>query len=546
MKKKIFIALTGIMVLSAVLYFVYPKIINTKSSQAKTADGLTSEQKETDFRYLIGLGEKVYPFNKSNVKVKGLSDIRSLSKDYIKRAGKTKNDTEFMKLVEEYITRLSQTGHAYVYYNLPESSYIPDVSTMSEDAKNQIKQKLSFYNIDLSALNKFNYWSYLHDEISKNKYAQPEIKIIYTDGKYMVTEPCKLKSSGEIIQKGAEVKGIDGYTADEYVRSLQSQVKLGFDSSLHKLFLFNPFVVRPQNNASGWKVVFKLPDGGTKDAVVSELDQSNPNTSTFYQNVITEDLGEDIGYIKISSLVNNNTSAPDYDKNLINDYIKESQGKYKKLIIDLRGNGGGSPEFLLDSIVAPLIKKPIVYTQTAAVKKSFFKLWGKTVQQYLDTQYTDTPTLSFINKNNNPHLQEVTEVKNFPGYDDSWVTFNVTHKISPKNTLPFNGKVYLLVDGGSFSASEDFAQFCKRTGFAEVIGNNTGGGAASFLDPFFFCLPESKIIFRLEIETSLNPDATMSEVLGTEPDIKMKIKPTPADCSKESLMKDDWIRRIKG
>lgn len=543
MKKRIIIALTGIMALCLVFYYAYPKISKTESSEAKISNGLTSAQKETDFRYLTSLGEKVYPFNNSNVKVKGLSDILPLSKEYIKRAGRTKNDTEFMKLVEEYITRMRQTGHAYVYYE-NSNSYVPDLSTLTQEEKNKINQQLSFYNIDKGALNEFNYWASIHDKISRNKYAHPEIKIMYTDGKYIVTEPCKLKLSGKVIKKGAEIESIDGYPADEYVKRLQAQIQLGFDSSLHKLFLSNPLVVRSHNSTSGWKVCFKQPDGSTENALVSESYESDVKFT--YQNVITEDLGEDIGYIKISSLVNNNTSAPDYDKSLINDYIKESHGKYKKLIIDLRGNGGGSPEFLLDSVVAPLIKKPIVYTQTAAVKKSFFKLWGRTVQQYLDTQYIDTPTVSFINKNNNPHLQEVTEVKNLHGYDDSWVTFKVTHMISPKDTLPFSGKVYLLVDGGSFSASEDFAQFCKRTGFAEVVGNNTGGGAASFIDPFYFCLPESKIIFRLEVETSLNPDGTMSEILGTEPDIKMEIKPTPVYSGKETLMNDEWIRRIKG
>lgn len=142
------------------------------------------------------------------------------------------------------------------------------------------------------------------------------------------------------------------------------------------------------------------------------------------------------------------------------------------------------------------------------------------------------------------HIQKIEEIKNLSGYDASWITFNLSHKISPEDTLSFDGKIYLLVDGNSFSASEDFAQFCKRTGFAEIVGNNTGGGAAAFLSPHYFCLPESKIIFSLEVETVLNLNGTMSEELGTEPDIKMKIKPTPTNYNKESLMKDEWISSI--
>lgn len=538
MKRKISFISIGILILSIMVIFSYFKISISKSAQVKISGELTSSQKEIDFRYLTNLAVKVSPFVDSNVKIKGLSDISALSKEYIKKAGKTKNDTEFMKLIEEYITSLSQTGHANLIYADP---IVNKILPISEEDKNNMKQTFSFYNIDQNAMNKVNYWFGIYDENLKTKLMQLEVKVMYTNGKYIVTEPCKLKLSGKVIQKGAEVVSIDGYPVDEYVKTLQTKIGLRYDNKLQKLFLFNPMMVKYQNSDSGCKVRFRLPNNDIEQVVVSNLYQSNINT--FNQNVVTEDLSESTGYIRVPSFPSSGT-ASEYDKKLISDYIKKSQGKFKKLIIDIRGNGGGSPEFWKDLIVAPLIKKPVVYTQTAVVKKDFFKYWGKTVQQYLDTQYIDTQTPSSINKKNSVHLQEIEEIKNLTGYDDSYVTFNVSNKISPEDMLPFDGKIYLLVDGGCFSASEDFAQFCKRTGFAEVVGNNTGGGAAAFLSPHYFCLPESKLIFRLEVESVLNLDGTMSEVLGTEPDIKMEIKPTPTNYNKESLMQDDWIRSI--
>lgn len=281
-----------------------------------------------------------------------------MSKKYIQKAGKTKNDTEFMKLIDEYITRLSQTGHANLIYGDP---IVNQPLAMSKEEKNNINDTLSFYNIEQSSMDKVNCWF-----------------------------------------------GI-------------------YDNKIQKLFIFNPLIVKPQNNVPEWKVSFRPPNNDIEDAVISELYQSN--TSTFYQNVITEDLSENIGYIKIFSFPSMGTAASDTDKRLISDYITKSQGKYKKLIIDIRGNRGGDPEYWKTSIVAPLIKKSVVYTQTSAVKKSFFKYWGKTVQQYLDTQYIDTQIQSFINKKNHMYLQEVAEIKNLSGYDDSWITFNVPYKI---------------------------------------------------------------------------------------------------------------------
>lgn len=538
MKRKILIISAGILLLSTTVFFTYLKIfkVQTQSTGANNSNELTSVQKKADFRYLTNLVVKAWPFVEADSKIEGLSDISTLSEEYIQMAGETKSDTEFMQLIEEYVTRLSQTGHAYLLHEDPIATQL---LAMSEDEKNNIRQTLSFYNIDESALDKINYWYWMADKIVKSKFIQPEIKITYTNGKYIVTEECKFKSSGKVLQKDAEIENINGYPVDEYVKILQTKSILGYDNNLSKLFIFNPLMVKSHNDDSEWKVSFKLPNNHIEDTIVLQANQSTSYTS--YPNVITEDLREDIGYIKIFSFIAENKEK---DKKLINDYINKSQNKYKKLIIDIRGNGGGDPEYWKNLIIAPLIREPLEYTQTAVVKKNFFKIWGKTTQQYLDTQYIDAQTPSFLNKKINANLQEVNKVKNLPGYDDSWITYNVTSKISPSDMLPFEGKIYLLVDGGTFSASEDFAQVCKRTAFAEIVGNNTGGGAAAFIPPHYFCLPESKIIFRLEVEAVLNPDGTMSEELGTDPDIKMEIKPTPTNYNKESLLQDDWIYRI--
>lgn len=392
MKRKILIMSVGILSLSIIIFFTYSKIFKVKSLQVKNSNELTSAQKEKDFHYLTNLAVKASPFVKENAKIKGLSDISALSEEYIQKARKTKDDTEFMKLIEEYITRLCQTGHANLLYEDP---IVKQLLSMPEEDKNNMKETLSFYNINQSALNKINYWFYKYNDVLSTKFMQPEVKIMYTNGKYIVTEPCKLKSSGEVLQEGAEIESVDGHATDEYVKKLENKIRLSYDNNLHKLFLFNPLVVKSQNSDSGLKVSFRIPESGIKDTIVSE---SYQYINTVYPNVITEELSENIGYIKIFNFLGRGTAVIDNDKKMISDYIKKSQGKYKKLIIDIRGNGGGNPAYWQDLIVAPLIKKPIVYTQTAVVKKDFFKLWGKTVQQYLDTGYIDTQTPSFINK----------------------------------------------------------------------------------------------------------------------------------------------------
>ena len=71
------------------------------------------------------------------------------------------------------------------------------------------------------------------------------------------------------------------------------------------------------------------------------------------------------------------------------------------------------------------------------------------------------------------------------------------------------------------SASEGFAIFCKATGFAVLVGENTlgdGGGANVFLAK----LPNSGLIMKYRAMHVLNPDGSSNVEFGTTPDIKAK------------------------
>jgi len=81
----------------------------------------------------------------------------------------------------------------------------------------------------------------------------------------------------------------------------------------------------------------------------------------------------------------------------------------------------------------------------------------------------------------------------------------------------FSGKIWLLVSETSYSSSESFAMFCKQTGFATLVGTNTGGDGGG-MDPIIFALPNTGILIRLSAEMSLNLDGSCNEEFGTTPD----------------------------
>ena len=85
------------------------------------------------------------------------------------------------------------------------------------------------------------------------------------------------------------------------------------------------------------------------------------------------------------------------------------------------------------------------------------------------------------------------------------------------NSAQFTGKIFLLVNKAVFSASEGLSMFCKKTGFATIVGSRTGGDGGG-TDPALFTLPNSGLVIRFSKEMALNPDGSANEETHTMPD----------------------------
>lgn len=81
-----------------------------------------------------------------------------------------------------------------------------------------------------------------------------------------------------------------------------------------------------------------------------------------------------------------------------------------------------------------------------------------------------------------------------------------------------NCQLFLLVDGGVYSAADGFAMFCKATRFATVIGSNTGGDGGG-RNVYRIKLPKSGLILQFRAMHGLNPDGSSNVEFGTTPDV---------------------------
>jgi Periplasmic protease len=492
------------------------------AKQKTVVPELTLKQKETDIRYFAKLIREEYPFAEINVEIKGLHDIKSLEKIYLKKALATRNNEEFLEVFKEYLNEI-QSSHGYIVNE-------ELAKTLTSWAPRY------FFSLNKKAISRADYWIAIDHQLFEKWYAYSNLDTIYGQGKnYLLSDYITQDLNEKLLPAGTVIEKINGIKTDDYVKAQSDKLHLNYDSILHKLFLHEPLVINPGNNP-GWRVEFRLPDGTRYQTLIPKRSPYNPPLT--YPNTYCVELAKNVGYIRIFSFEDNEFTNKDY--RTIKEFMEKAKGQYKKLIIDIRENVGGNPQAWMDSIMAPLIKKPLVYQENVAIRRKMFAFGFKFfIYKLLGSKVPYNFTSPAY------HCKKVEELSSWPGFDSKdWRFFRFTREIDPRKTLPFKGRIYLLTTTHNYSASEIFVSAAKKTGFATIVGIRTGGGAAALLTVPYFALPESGIIFRMDVDYVLNPDGKPNEVYYTEPDVYLNPEFPPKSLQKEVLMQDPWIKKV--
>jgi hypothetical protein len=240
-------------------------------------------------------------------------------------------------------------------------------------------------------------------------------------------------------------------------------------------------------------------------------------------NVATELLeGEKLAYLGIKSFM---PESMNKDGEIISDFLSKIQ-EYKTLVIDLRGNSGGSELYWMKYLVPSLIKDSV------------------TDIRYLLFPGGEHYTSIFNNANGVNMIEPIENIDkenliNLP--KEAKVEFKeylkIKHNYEPSNLVNFKGKIYVIIDKHVFSASESFAVFVKSTGFATLIGEKTGGDGIG-ANPALYALPHSGFILRYSPVMGLTADGTCNEEFKTEPDILVDVTKT------DDIKNDVVIKKI--
>lgn len=130
--------------------------------------------------------------------------------------------------------------------------------------------------------------------------------------------------------------------------------------------------------------------------------------------------------------------------------------KTKTLIIDLRGNRGGA-DMNGATLVSYLSPKPFRYfehIEAVTIDPSF-------------KAHTDWPAEQTRNLRNSEVI---------PVGEKRFLVKHLGTKMQHPGVFPFLGKVYVLVDGGTFSTAADACAVIQHLKLATFVGEETGGG----------------------------------------------------------------------
>jgi hypothetical protein len=492
---------------------------------------LTAEDRRSDIEFLAQWARDYSPLVELNENHKGTPSYEALLPQYAEFAAQAQSDDEFCLIVLQYFKVIGASGHAY---------QLPDNSLKWAS----VGSLLGVINFGITPwqFQRARYWTKLADNLSL--YAHPPFRIINREDRYFTDDDWQYE--GTAVPQGSEILKVNGMTCSDYLDFLKTDTWLKYSAYKDSVASNHLLIVDEGPSFHGWSVVdLGLADGSTLQVSVPKLKgwptpkEQRVHTKEPDANCTCLELTEDVGYIRIKSFMGHPVDVllkrnVKRESKQIRAFLERSRGKYGKLIIDVRNNGGGDPAYWYENLVCPFLDQPVNYRHTAGLKRRFLKDAKppilRQLRKFLAQEY----------------VIDTKEVAPAEGFDsDEWVFYEITRRLDPSQRFPFKGDMYVLINGGCYSACDDYAQTVKRIGMATLVGQTTGGcGGIGYCMNSLVRLPKSGMMFVLDVHLPLNPNGSFTALHGLDPDIELPRADLPKSITKEDLLKDEWIKWI--
>lgn len=454
-----------------------------------------------------------------------------------------------------------QQMHPHLYWYIPKKELDHKFDSLKQTI-NESLTPLQFY-FKLQPVIAGIREGHLSLRVPRKKFTKREIKTLeqkkglfsrfgyYISGDQMyITEN---RDSIENIQPGTEILSIDNTPVSEYIKKYRSLISSdGYNTTFQPYFLkdlfFNYYTAENgltdratlETLYKGEKHTYVLSRESKSDTDLEKDKEMNKRTqerklndyvaasNSYNRSFKFLDKDSTIAYIKVKSF-SREYSDEFYKKTFAK--IKNAKSEY--LIIDVRNNYGGSL-YEINNLYSYLTDKPFTLIKPSQVTSR------------------DIPLRTNYFRKSSP-LDYAIKSISYPSYffAQAFSTYKKDGKVfykmkADKPTKPnkgaFHGKVFVLINGGSFSASSIITAKLKNDKRATLVGEETGGANDGTVAGFYSYqkLPNSEIRFPIGL-LLVQPNIDFSDTKkGVLPDVE--IKESLQDIIDKKDRQLDWIR----
>ncbi|MDB5231673.1 MAG: hypothetical protein JWN76_2478 [Chitinophagaceae bacterium] len=305
------------------------------------------------------------------------------------------------------------------------------------------------------------------------------LPIKYIKGNYIIYTDFYYK--GRLVKKGSIIQKVKGIPVQQFVSFFVKSILKKWDSRSN--VLYTDLFYRAPSLTTNKSISMSFLKGGKQFSM-----SFNYYDTVSFKSVslsITENIRPKVEYFSEGQIlyIRLPEMSPEWEP-WLPDTIKKigNANILKKVIIDIRGNGGGVDDVGLD-VVRALIKDTIKsHTRILANNSSQVKDVLLKINPAWHPSITKVPYL------NNQKFLVVEDDKNYKVIPDA-------------NSVRFAGNIYLIQDEEVFSAAGTLTTLCESSDKLINAGSASGVFLGKGINPFIFRLPNSHLMFRIEAVT---------------------------------------------
>lgn len=214
------------------------------------------------------------------------------------------------------------------------------------------------------------------------------------------------------------------------------------------------------------------------------------------------------------------------DEELLQNYLETfDDTAVEHIIFDITGNAGGNDAYWMENLVAPFGGN---YNWTSWV---YLRDTPLTRSYYFDS-FSPKPIHEIDSGHSMPEFSQELGITHF-------IKMNNEYHWSPQLREEIvNAKRWVLIDRQVYSSAESFANFCKVTGWATLVGRRTRGDGIG-MTPILVALPNTGLLIRFSAEVAENEAGQLDTLYGTAPDVVSGQYEAPQNTVRRLI--DEWM-----